>query len=64
MLPKHFSYFLGKEKFIQAMNQKAQNLGMKNTFYADPTGLSPENKSTAQDLAKLLTYIYQKILKF
>ena len=33
------------------MNAKAQALGMAHTHYADPTGLSPENVSTARDLA-------------
>ena len=48
---------MGVEKFVALMNQRASQLGMKNTFYADPTGLSAENVSTATDLVKLIKYI-------
>ncbi|HXD40095.1 MAG TPA: serine hydrolase [Ramlibacter sp.] len=41
----------GLAAFVAAMNRKAQTLGMKNTVYADPTGLSSRNQSTARDLA-------------
>lgn len=40
--------------FVAAMNAKAQSLGMTRTHYEDPTGLSPRNVSTANDLAKLV----------
>ena len=40
--------------FIKAMNAKARALGMTQTRYVEPTGLSTQNVSTAQDLAKLL----------
>ena len=53
------SHFVGKQKFIQIMNQKAEDLGMANTIFYDAHGLSPNNRSTASDLAKLLTYIHQ-----
>jgi len=36
------------------MNEKAQELGMKNTFFDEPTGLSVNNRSTAEDLLKLV----------
>jgi serine-type D-Ala-D-Ala endopeptidase (penicillin-binding protein 7) len=36
------------------MNFKAASLGLTHTHYSDPTGLSPENVSTASDLAKLV----------
>jgi D-alanyl-D-alanine endopeptidase (penicillin-binding protein 7) len=36
------------------MNDKAQSLGMTHTHYDDPTGLSPKNVSTANDLARLV----------
>ncbi|MDE2210064.1 MAG: D-alanyl-D-alanine endopeptidase [Betaproteobacteria bacterium] len=39
---------------VAAMNRKAAELGMTHTHYADPTGLSPQNVSTAVDLAKLV----------
>lgn len=44
----------GYRAFIAAMNAKAKALGMKNTRYVEPTGLSPNNVSTARDLSKLL----------
>lgn len=40
--------------FIDAMNKKARNLGMRHTAFEDPTGLSSNNRSTAEDLAKLV----------
>ena len=44
----------GKRAFINAMQAKARQLGMKNTHFADTTGLSPQNKSSAEDLVKLV----------
>ncbi len=44
----------GREAFVAAMNAKAAMLGMERTHYEDPTGLSPHNVSTANDLAKLV----------
>jgi serine-type D-Ala-D-Ala endopeptidase (penicillin-binding protein 7) len=43
----------GTGAFVQAMNLKAYLLGMTGTHFADPTGLSSANVSTAEDLAKL-----------
>lgn len=41
-------------KFIQAMNEKAKDLGMTNTHFQNPAGLDDPNQySTAADLAKL-----------
>ena len=47
----------GEEAFVGLMNQKAKEIGLENTFFADPTGLSPQNVSTADDLVKLAEYI-------
>jgi len=44
----------GTEAFVAAMNQKAAELGMINTHFEDPTGLTPDNVSTAEDLAKMV----------
>ncbi|NWB88271.1 D-alanyl-D-alanine endopeptidase [Pseudomonas gingeri] len=44
----------GYAAFIAAMNAKARSLGMINTHYVEPTGLSVHNVSTARDLSKLL----------
>jgi D-alanyl-D-alanine endopeptidase (penicillin-binding protein 7) len=48
------SYPGGTGAFVQAMNLKAYLLGMTGTHFADPTGLSSANVSTADDLAKLV----------
>jgi serine-type D-Ala-D-Ala endopeptidase (penicillin-binding protein 7) len=39
---------------ISAMNAKARALGMTHTHFVEPTGLSSENTSTPEDLAKLV----------
>ena len=44
----------GLGAFVNAMNQKAQALGMKDTRYVEPTGLSSLNQSSAHDLATLV----------
>ena len=47
---------LGYEAFIQRMNEKAKELGLEHTVYADPSGLLAENMSSAYDLARLIAY--------
>ncbi|WP_374358203.1 serine hydrolase, partial [Chitinimonas sp.] len=44
----------GKAAFVNQMNQTAQSLGMSHTRFADPTGLTSANVSTASDLVKLV----------
>ncbi len=44
----------GTEAFVAAMNAEAARLGLNDTRFADPTGLSPHNVSSAQDLAGLV----------
>lgn len=39
---------------LEAMNNKALQLGMLSTHFNDPTGLSSQNVASAEDLAKLL----------
>ena len=39
------------------MNLRAQQLGMNNTYYAEPTGLDKSNVSSAKDLLKLVLEI-------
>jgi D-alanyl-D-alanine endopeptidase (penicillin-binding protein 7) len=48
------SYVGGTGAFVAAMNLKAKELGMAHTHFIEPTGLSPQNVSTAQDLVLLL----------
>jgi len=49
---------IGRDDFIVAMNQKAIQLGMMDTHFADPSGLSADNVSSLGDLYKLTKYIY------
>jgi D-alanyl-D-alanine carboxypeptidase len=44
---------LNEEKFVEEMNRKAVVLGLSNTNFVDPVGLSDKNISTALDVAKL-----------
>lgn len=43
--------------FVVEMNKKAEELGLGNTVFADPTGLSEKNLSTAHDMALLAQHI-------
>ncbi|MDT0309050.1 D-alanyl-D-alanine carboxypeptidase [Streptomyces sp. DSM 44917] len=38
-----------EEEFVRQMNEAAEELGMEHTTYTDPSGLSPETVSTAED---------------
>jgi len=49
---------MGVEKFVAAMNQKAVELGMQETHFYDTHGLNLQNRSTAANLVKLVTYVY------
>jgi D-alanyl-D-alanine endopeptidase (penicillin-binding protein 7) len=46
----------GSAAFIERMNEKALELGLENTSFADPSGLNPNNVSSAYDLSRLITY--------
>jgi serine-type D-Ala-D-Ala endopeptidase (penicillin-binding protein 7) len=56
----HAAYALGVNypggvpAIVRAMNAKAAALGMKNSHFADPTGLSSENVASPEDLSKLV----------
>ena len=45
--------------FVAAMNRKAAELGMKQSHFADPTGLNSDNVSTAEDLVRMVKAAYQ-----
>jgi len=47
----------GSEGFIVRMNEKAADLGLTTTHYADPSGLLSDNVSSAYDMARLITYV-------
>jgi D-alanyl-D-alanine endopeptidase (penicillin-binding protein 7) len=53
----------GADAFVTAMNLKAAELGMADTKYVEPTGLSSRNQSSARDLATLVkaTHAHQII---
>ena len=44
----------GTEGILAAMNQKARDLGMRQSRFADPAGLKADNVASANDLAKLV----------
>jgi D-alanyl-D-alanine endopeptidase (penicillin-binding protein 7) len=48
----------GLPAFVSLMNAKARMLGMNDTRYVEPTGLSSKNQSSAQDLATLVKAAY------
>jgi len=56
----------GLEAFVAAMNAKAEALGMKDSHFVDPTGLSSLNVSSARDLAKLVraAHGYERIREY
>ncbi len=49
---------IGEKEFIDEMNKRAKELGMTDTIFWEPSGLSYLNQSTANDLFKLIKYIY------
>jgi D-alanyl-D-alanine endopeptidase (penicillin-binding protein 7) len=48
----------GMDSFVAAMNAKAQLLGMTGTRYVEPTGLSSQNRASANDLVRLVDAAY------
>ena len=53
------SYPGGLSEAIRAMNMRALMLGMRETRYVEPTGLSSANRSSAHDLALLVKAAYR-----
>lgn len=51
---------LSEEEFITKMNEKAKQLKMQNTVFADMTGLDSGNRSTAADISLLIKAILEK----
>ncbi len=56
----------GRQACIASMNEKAKELGLAETYFHDPTGLSSGNVSSARDLARLVSaaYSYHLIREF
>jgi D-alanyl-D-alanine endopeptidase (penicillin-binding protein 7) len=48
----------GVEALVEAMNAKAQLIGMADSHFADPTGLSPQNRASAADLVRMVKAAY------
>jgi D-alanyl-D-alanine endopeptidase (penicillin-binding protein 7) len=46
----------GTAAFVERMNEKAIELGLQNTSFADPSGLNANNVSSAFDLSHLITF--------
>lgn len=44
----------GYYAFMQAMNEKAQSLGMTSAYFGDPTGLDKNNVASPRDLVKMV----------
>lgn len=49
----------GLQAFVAAMNQRARSIGMLDTHYVEPTGLSSRNQSSAKDLAALVKVAHE-----
>lgn len=47
---------LGPAGFVDRMNEKALELGLEDTAYADPSGLDADNVSSAFDMARLIAF--------
>jgi D-alanyl-D-alanine carboxypeptidase len=52
-----FAQYYGRDKFIKAMNDFTQSIGAYRTYFADPSGLDPNNVSSANDLALIIEWI-------
>lgn len=46
----------GTASFVERMNERAVELGLESTSFADPSGLNPANISSAYDLSRLITF--------
>ena len=46
----------GTSEFVERMNRKAAELGLRSTSFSDPSGLGESNLSTAYDLSRLIAY--------
>lgn len=51
---------LGMDEWVRLMNAKANRLKMNDTGFADASGLSYLNQSTAYDIEKLVSYIMEE----
>lgn len=56
VLAEHFD----RDVFMKQMNVQSKFIGMTDTYFHDPSGLSPHNTANADDLFALLQYIYKQ----
>lgn len=49
-----------EEDYVKLMNQQARLLGMTKTYFSEPTGVSAENISTANDLSQLIYQAFSR----
>jgi D-alanyl-D-alanine carboxypeptidase len=50
--------FIGQTQFMNEMNVRAGQWGMTSTYFADPSGISAANESSAHDLLVLAQHVY------
>ncbi len=50
--------FLGRERFVALMNQKARAIGMNTAYFVDPSGKGAGNIASAEDLFAMAKYLY------
>jgi len=50
---------ISPSEFVAGMNRKAKELGLRNTFFCESTGLDEKNRSTALDCARILYFALQ-----
>ena len=53
------NYKEGRTAYIDKMNKKALDIGMTNTSFVEPSGVSHQNSTTANDMLKLGFYIWK-----
>lgn len=53
-----FADHYGRNNFVYKMNERAKSIGMSDTVFADPSGISARNLSTVEDLKKLVKFIW------
>ncbi len=51
------AYSLGRKGFIKEMNNWSNEIGAYKTYFRDPSGLSPQNLSTVEDLITIINWI-------
>lgn len=59
---EELTQIMGREEFMALMNSTAEELGLENTYFVNPTGLDQTdfNRSTAGDLVKFARHIAEE----